>query len=160
MSGKKYPIKSIVEIISILWERTEFKNGCWLYIGTLDNGYGLLYVNSITMYVHRISVETFYNVVLDYQKNGLQALHKRECINRNCWNPDHLYPGTDKENIIDTVILKTHGESKRTHCKNGHPFDTTKQSLGRTKRICSICRRVSTNKANKIYKARIRKSGH
>lgn len=114
--------------------------GCWLWAGyCLDGGHGQMQIEGKTYLVHRISLYVYSN----FDLNGeLDALHKRECKRKNCFNPEHLYAGTDYDNQRDTVALKTHVSSKKTHCPQGHPYseENTGDSCGR--RRCKTCARL------------------
>ncbi len=74
------------------WEWTGYRN---------KTGYGLFRVNSgkPAIMAHRYS----YELVNGPIPKGLFALHKRKiCVGCHwCVNPDHLYPGTQKENAED-----------------------------------------------------------
>src|SRR5262245_36356789 len=79
------------------------EDGCWLWSGCQDNrGYGQIRVDiySKPEKVHRIAAHFLLNYDL---LNPLQVNHKRECPNKHCWNPDHLYIGTQKENVWDAI---------------------------------------------------------
>jgi hypothetical protein len=67
------------------------------------------------------------------------------CKTRCCVNPWHLEPVTLLENIRrgDHPYEKTRN-GKKTHCKNGHPFNEEntwigRNTLGGTQRQCRIC---------------------
>lgn len=76
------------------WRRVqEQEGGCWLWVGTVDRGYGLLSVDGKTVRAHRYSYETLVGPIPD----GLQIDHL--CRNRGCVNPAHLEPVTQVENI-------------------------------------------------------------
>jgi hypothetical protein len=62
-----------------------------------SNGYGRATVNRKTDYVHR----HIYRLVKGPIPDGLDVRHK--CDNRRCINPDHLLPGTRKDNMDDAV---------------------------------------------------------
>lgn len=67
---------------------------CWLWTGaTAGAGYGIITRDGENYYVHR--------VVLGVIPDDLEALHS--CLNKNCFNPDHLRVGTHAENIQDAV---------------------------------------------------------
>lgn len=72
-----------------------------------------------------------------------KACHR--CDNPLCINPDHLWIGTQKENIQD-AIAKGHQQfhpSHYTHCKHGHEF--TPENTWLTKegyRHCKECQRI------------------
>lgn len=72
-------------------------SGCWIWQGHKNNkGYGVIPLGHIgSMYVHRASWVTFRG----YIPKGLNVLHK--CDIPLCFNPEHLFLGTQKENMAD-----------------------------------------------------------
>lgn len=77
---------------------------CWLYDGYLNHhGYGECSFNNKTVKIHRLSAHLFLKLDLNDKSN--QALHKKECPNRNCWNPEHLYIGTQANNMTDWLSI-------------------------------------------------------
>lgn len=82
-------------------------NGCWSWLGFKTRaGYGLYSasckehgIELKNLVAHRVSWMLHHN--LDWP-GGLEILH--QCNNRSCVNPDHLVPGTHKENMktVDT----------------------------------------------------------
>jgi hypothetical protein len=57
---------------------------------------------------------------------------------------ENLRYATQTENAFDAVRHGTHSESKKTHCKNGHEFNSENSTTypserGRTRRRCKIC---------------------
>ncbi len=80
---------------------------CWIWIGpTYKNGYGMLFCNGFEGRPHRLIMEA---------KKGEQINHKPPCNNRLCFNPEHLYRGTQKENVKDAVRLGTHNICNINH---------------------------------------------
>jgi len=76
----------------------DLTTGCWNWIGNpRENGYCRSTFNRICEYVHRMSYKAFVGVIPD----GLDIMHK--CDNRRCCNPQHLIPGTRKQNMEDAV---------------------------------------------------------
>jgi len=64
-----------------------------------------------------------------------------------CFNPEHVYVGTDSSNMADAAKSKTHVQSRKTHCPNGHLYNEIGKRGGKvTERRCSICRRNATRK--------------
>lgn len=87
------------ELIKKLASRTDYVDKCWCYRRPNDNGYATIIIDKRTLLVHRVSASIYLG--LDIDNSSQQANHKIECSNRNCWNPDHLYVGTQAENMID-----------------------------------------------------------
>jgi HNH endonuclease len=76
-------------------ERNE-ETGCWEWIGYTDGyGYGMIRVDGKMRGVHRVSHELHHGPI----PPGLNVLHK--CDVPRCWNPQHIWAGTQQENMVD-----------------------------------------------------------
>jgi len=85
----------------------EPNSGCWLWAGSsVKNGYGQVRVNYKLYLSHRISHELFKGEIPD----GMNVLHT--CDVRCCVNPDHLFLGTQKDNVQDMIA-----KGRRIHTK-------------------------------------------
>jgi hypothetical protein len=92
------------------------KDECLLWPHALNKGYGICNHKK----VHRLALEYKLNRPIE---PGLFSCHK--CVNKHCFNPKHLYEGTQLDNMGDAVVdgTSTFGE------KNGMNKKTTAEIL-------------------------------
>lgn len=118
------------------------KNGCFLWQGPLDkDGYGTFYFRRKNRRAHRVA---YYYTIGDIPQ-GMMVDHI--CGNRHCVKPDHLRLLTPKENALDGRGLGAIN-AKKTHCKQGHPFD---RKYGK-QRYCSICQAAKSRRLQKKWR--------
>jgi hypothetical protein len=130
------------DIIERMKERTINLTGCWEFQGAAPKGYGMVRFNGKMRSVHRLSAAYYLGLNLDDKSQ--QANHNAACTHKNCWNPDHLYVGTEVENKRDRKLKgeehKGNQYTNATHCVNGHEFtpENTYQ-YGSGQRRCKQC---------------------
>lgn len=93
------------------------ESGCWIWLGATDrDGYGYSRTEGCTRKTHRLSYEVFKGPIT----LGLLVCHS--CDIPSCVNPDHLWLGTQQENIQDAHKKgrARNGQKEKTHCKRGH----------------------------------------
>lgn len=73
----------------------------WLWTGGITrNGYGAFWHQGKTVPAHRFSYEIRFGPIND----GLFVCHKHEAFGRHNVNPDHLFLGTAKDNMVDASL--------------------------------------------------------
>jgi hypothetical protein len=86
-------------LLERLFSKISSVDDCWIWGGGIDgSGYGVINIDGSYFKVHRISYEIFIgpipsNLVVDHT-----------CRIRNCINPGHLEPVTQKENVARALI--------------------------------------------------------
>lgn len=122
----------------------EITTKCWLWLGYCDEkGYGRIKYQGKTIRVHRVSA--IIHGIIKEEDEVTQANHKKECPNRNCWNPEHIYSGTHEDNMRDMTELN-HVKSSKIRarlCKNGHDLDKTGFYISGRNRCCKLCKKES-----------------
>lgn len=78
------------------WRKVGKTEGCWLWTGSRSPYYGNFYPDHGTcVHAHRYSWELAYGPI----PPDMQVLHK--CDVRHCVRPDHLFLGTQQDNMDD-----------------------------------------------------------
>lgn len=80
----------------LLSKRFISPSGCWEWMG-LCQRYGIIRINRSNKKVHRISWELFVGKIPD----GMFVCH--HCDNAKCFNPEHLFLGTQTDNMQDAA---------------------------------------------------------
>ena len=132
--------------------------GCWSWTGAkTKGGYGVLILTNGT---HTTAHRVAWLVAFGPIRPGLYVLHR--CDNPGCVNPDHLWIGTQKANILDMMAKGRHrtydhrGEKSpsakltdaeviraRQAVRRGRSLDSLAKALGVTKKTI---RRAVTGK--------------
>jgi hypothetical protein len=90
----------------------EPNSGCWLWVGAiLPDKYGTIRIDGRTQKAHRVSWELHRGQIPE----GLFVCHK--CDVRCCVNPDHLFLGTQQDNVND-MMRKGRGKYAHAGAKN------------------------------------------
>ena len=80
------------------WKKVEKTNGCWLWKGSqTEYGYGRFNISGRVEKAPRVAYKLTYGSIPE----GMDILHT--CDNPPCVRPDHLFPGTAKDNALDMV---------------------------------------------------------
>lgn len=137
-----------------LIRKIEFTSYCWNWKGFISpNGYGWFWMNNTGTSAHKASFILFNREFI----GSKYILHK--CDNRKCVNPEHLFLGTQSDNIKDCVKKRRHINSNKTHCIRGHLYNKAntriKKSGWRDCRICHNLRRINENTIRSIIKGEL-----
>lgn len=97
------------------WSHVEKTDSCWLWTASVDGrGYGQL-----TILGHRYTASRrVWQLCVGEIPPGLFVLHK--CDIRRCVNPDHLFPGTQKDNMQDCISKGRNRYITHSGEENGH----------------------------------------
>ncbi|RYE79646.1 MAG: hypothetical protein EOO74_03395, partial [Myxococcales bacterium] len=89
---------SVVDTVERFWSKVQKGDGCWEWQGWRnDNGYGLLMSQGKAVRAHRLAW-VFENGPIP---DGLFVCH--HCDNPPCVRLDHLFLGTNTDNMVDMV---------------------------------------------------------
>jgi HNH endonuclease len=137
-----------------IYVNTGYTSLCWEFNGCKnEKGYGIarFYKGGRSELVHR----AYYLAYRKISNSSLFVLHK--CNNPACFNPEHLYLGTNQDNMNDAVRNGTHYQTIKRFCPKGHPYDSSntiirKDKYGRSGRWCKICKklRAQQDSANSV----------
>lgn len=104
----------MITLVERLMARVEKTESCWLWTGSVDPcGYGRIVSNRRIDSTHRVAYAAFKGEI----PNGMCVCHA--CDTPRCVNPDHLWLGSQAENMRDmlrkgrSTITHRRGESNR-----------------------------------------------
>lgn len=96
----------------------EPNSGCWLWLGQINNkGYGKFQLKRSgysSVYAHRFSYQVHNCIEVPLH---LDVCHS--CDMPCCVNPDHLWVGTRKQNMMDCIQKNRQGKQDRSGSMNG-----------------------------------------
>lgn len=125
-----------------LWSRVvDQPNGCREFTGCLNRwGYGKISFNGRPIGAHRMAWILTNGPIPD----GASVCHR--CDNPPCCNPEHLFLGTQDDNMADMNTKGRQSNQQKTHCPQGHAYDEANTRVEKKgSRHCLIC--VKTHSA-------------
>lgn len=142
----KYEYIISPEFLRRFWTNVDIPeedNDCWLWTGFKNkNGYGKIYLIAEKEYVHRIAYVIQYKDI----PHGIKVLHK--CDNPLCVNPNHLFLGTQQDNLKD---MREKGRGKDYIFTDEAILDIRNQGiLGVPQRVIAAEYNISQRLVNKI----------
>lgn len=91
--------------LRVFWDKVEVSQGCWNWIASLDaDGYGQLTFCG----KHKKATRFAWEIGSNLSIAGVSVLHT--CDNPACVRPDHLFLGTQRDNLRD---MSSKGRSTR-----------------------------------------------
>jgi hypothetical protein len=120
------------------------KDKCWPWKGIGKNRYGQMLVNGTVRSAHRLSYEIHNGPIPD----GLFVCHK--CDNPPCVNPEHLFLGTNLDNVRD-AMQKGRAKMPPINDNSGERCGTSKLTSAQ---VLEIARRIDAGELHKDLSAK------
>jgi hypothetical protein len=138
------------------------KSGCWIWTAsTCCNGnYGAIRLpNKVQVGAHVFS----YMMHIGNIPDGLQVCHK--CDNGLCVNPDHLFLGTQQDNVDDMIAKgrQARGERLNHRCQIGdrnHASKLSESAVRKIKKLLLTCSQAEVSRLTGVSRANIWNIAH
>lgn len=116
------------------------ETGCWIWIGAVTaKGYGFFNKNKKRIKAHRHSFELFHQKEI----GSMCVLHK--CDVPSCVNPEHLFLGTQKDNMLDKKL------KGRAHRPFGESNPSTKLTQEIVDQLRNLAKTLSMKELSMKY---------
>ena len=95
-------------LITSFRDQIDSGDACWLWMGYIKSGYGSISYQGKMLYTHHLAWKIANGAI----PKGMHVLHT--CDVKRCVNPDHLYLGTNGDNMRDKEArgLGNHGKGE------------------------------------------------
>jgi hypothetical protein len=135
-----------ISLESRFWAKVDRRgpDECWPWLGSKICGYGIISQNNRCRRASQISWEIHNGAPFP---SGKMACHS--CDNPECVNPDHIWPGTMRDNMQDalkkgrldsTARFVINHNREKTHCHKGHPLSGANMKIMKSgSRYCREC---------------------
>lgn len=128
--------------LTVVEPPNEKGHACWTWTGQVlgkTSDYGFFRgVGGVKGFVTQLAYTTFIGDIPLNPATGRRLFLDHACFNTRCWNPTHLTPKTQSENVLGQRPRRP--RKVRTHCRKGHEYtpETTRIApLGF--RYCGVC---------------------
>lgn len=128
------------------WPRVQKTDTCWLWTASITSrGYGQCFFHQKVSTTHRVSYILNYGCIPD----NLHVCH--HCDVRHCVRPDHLFLGTNKDNLQDA---SQKNRISRTHQKRGSDHPLSKLTNTDVMEIRDLSSRMTQSEIARLYNVR------
>src|SRR5882762_4037282 len=152
------------KLIEFFWARVvKIENGCWIWRGRITGrGYGTIKIgeHGKEIRAHRASWMIHTDKPIE---TGMIVCHK--CDTSACVRPDHLFCGTQSDNIKDAINKKRFHQlgvhlpknNLKTRCPHGHAYDAQNTGVsinphGAKVRYCRMCHKLRARQQRELAK--------
>jgi hypothetical protein len=96
------------------WSKVDRRGKCWIWTASRDpSGYGFFRLNGRMHKAHRVAWELTHGPLPQGQGHNVCVLHR--CDTTSCVNPDHLWLGTQADNVKDMIEKGREVKSRGIH---------------------------------------------
>ena len=144
-SGAGAVRKESIPAADRFWSKVEKGPSCWEWkAGKIPQGYGEFWYRGKGWRAPRAAW------MFTHGKEPPREMHVcHTCDNPGCVRPDHLFLGTQKDNIQDCVSKGRQANARKTHCIHGHPYSGSNLFFKGGSRECRECWRKNNREAHK-----------